>query len=188
MIYFFTPYGFDGNLGRAYNEYCKLVPDDSWICFLDGDIMLLNKDWGHHLEEIVNKYPDTGLFTCVTNRVACTDQCYGNVISDNDSVISHRKIALELESKNRLDVEVIKYPISGYLMMFRKDVWREVGGFCESVNPVLTYKIKRNIAGVDNDFSERILNKGYKIRICKGFYVLHYYRMIEGIEFKEHIR
>lgn len=188
MIYFFTPYGMDGNLGKAYNDYCQLVPHkNAWICMIDGDCMLLAKDWGHHLDEITKTYPDTGMFTCVTNRVAELNQCYQNRLSEDGELRNHRKIAIKLQEEHRLEFEPVTYNISGCLMMFRKSTWEKVGGFTEVVvspNP----KIKRNISGVDNDFSDRILKNGFDIKLMKGFYVCHYYRLIEGREFKSHIR
>lgn len=183
MIYFFSPYGLDGNLGKAYNDYCKLVPKNSWICLVDGDTMFINRSWGLHLQEIILKYPETGIFTCLVNRVAELSQCYNHELSEETDIKYHRQLALKLQEEHRLEVEQLKHPISGHLMMFRKTTWEKVGGFMEEALP----QYKRNILGVDNDFSQKVLDKGFDIKLCKGFYVLHYYRLVRGRDSKEHL-
>ncbi len=177
MIYFFTPYSFEKKLGKAYNDYCKLVPNDNdWICLMDGDIMFVT-DFGKTIKDHIEKYPDTGLFLCQTNRVKNLQQCYEGAISENTDLAYHAKIAKRLETTNKLQVKEMDRVASGYFMCFTKKTWKEVGGFH-----------RNGILAVDNLFSKAILKKGYKIRIMMDLYAIHYYRMLQGIKDKSHLK
>jgi hypothetical protein len=177
MIYFFTPYSFEKNLGKAYNQYCDLVPNDSdWICIMDGDMMFVN-DFGSIIQAHITKRPDTGLFLCLTNRVKNTQQCYNGEISENSDLGYHAQIAKHLEVNKKLQVKEMNRVASGYLMCFKKETWKVVGKFYE-----------KGILAVDNKFSKAILDNGLKIRIMEDLYAIHYYRLLQGIKDKSHLR
>lgn len=178
MIYFFSPYSFEKNLGQAYNEYFKLVPkEEDWICFTDLDSMFLIPEIGNQLQNYINKYPETGLFTCLTNRVGNLEQCYKGEISNNSDILYHKKIAIQLKEQNNLKVKELKNIISGHLMLIQKGNWRRVGGF------------KNNgVLAIDNDFSKKILLNRMKILLMEEVYLLHYYRFLEGISYKQHLK
>ncbi len=43
----------------------NLVRDpNDWVCMRDGDTMFMLPNWGHQIKHYIEKYPDTGLFTC----------------------------------------------------------------------------------------------------------------------------
>lgn len=176
MIYFFTPYSWEKNIGQAYNQYIRLVPnDDDYICLMDGDIMFLTADFGDHLQNIVNKYPEASLFTCLTNRVGNRGQCYRGDMSENFDVKFHEAIAKDLQARNYFLVSPVNRVISGHLLLFKKKVWREVGGFFE-----------KGILKVDNDFSRKVLLKRGIIYLMEGVYVFHKYRT-NGKNNKNHL-
>ena len=50
-IFQITPYGLDGDLGKAYNDHIKHFPDDSWILVRDEDTMVLTPKHLHIVEE-----------------------------------------------------------------------------------------------------------------------------------------
>lgn len=187
MIYFFTPYNSEGNLGKAYNDYCKLVPEDSWICVMDGDLMFLHNNWGKQFEDLIKAYPDTGLFTTYLSRVGNLEQCYKNECSENSDMKYHRQLALKLQEECYLDVRELTSIISGAVMLFSKKTWNEVGGFPEELSEKGKLKWKYNLATVDNRFSNRILKRGKKILLAEGIYCLHYYRLNEGIFDRRHL-
>ena len=180
MIYFFTPYAQDKDLGRAYNDYVKLILNlNDWVCFIDGDFAMLTPDFGHQLQEIINSYPSIGLFTCYVNRVGNLKQCYRGQLSEDPNILNHRKIALALSrGENRTKIKEISNPISGHLMLFKKETWQTVGGFPEG----------RGILSVDNTFSNRIAKKGFKIAIMEGVYCFHFYRMDTGRSDRSHLK
>lgn len=179
QIHFLSPYSLDKDIGKAYNDSVRNIPSpEDWICLIDLDVMVLSHGIGHHLQEVINLYPNTGLFTCRTNRVGQVRQCLHNTISDDPNVLNHRQIALQLSQERRLDVTPINNPISGHLMLFKKATWESVGGFPE----------ERGILSVDNTFSNRIVRKGYNILMMEGVYVFHFYRFDTGILNKDHLK
>lgn len=180
MVYFFTPYSFNHDIGKAYNDYVKLVPNsDDWICLVDGDLMFLQSDFGHQLQEIIDLHGnDVGLFTCLVNRVGTLKQCYQDRISEDPNIISHRKIAIQLAKEKRTSIKYIPNPISGHLMLFKKSTWESIGGFPE----------ERGILSVDNTFSNRMVRNGLKLAVMEGVYCFHYYRLMEGRTDKSHLQ
>ena len=180
MIYFFTPYSWQHDLGQAYNHYVNLVPkQEDWVCLMDSDMMTLTADFGHQMQEIIDLHGNNvGLFTCLVNRVGNLDQCYRHTISEDGDIRNHRKIALQLAKEKRHEVREIPNPISGHLMLFKKATWEAVGGFPE----------ERGILSVDNTFSNRMVRNGYKIMVMEGVYAFHYYRLLEGKQNKDHLK
>lgn len=169
-VYFFSPYSVQRNLGQALNAYMDLVPsDEDWVCFFDRDVLFLTADYGHQITEIIMRHPEAGLFTCLTNRIGCTSQLYRGKISNDTDILRHRKIALTLERKYRRRVEKISAPVSGFFMVLKKRVWREVR-FDEGVR----------LLGVDWSFSSRLAATGRPIFLMLGLYVFHYYRLDTG--------
>lgn len=178
MLYFFTPYGFDGNLGKACNQYMELLPnDEDWACLMDGDIMFLKNDYGKHIQDCINRYPDTQLFTCLTNRVGKKKQLHQGYFSDVADIKVHRRLALNLSGQLSTDAPVINAPLSGFLLVIQKKAWKKVR-FSEA---------KKQL-GVDDDFTKRLQASGAKIRIMMGLYVFHYYRLLEGKNHKTHLK
>lgn len=178
MIYYFAPWAHEGKLGKAYNQHVALVPsDDDWVVITDGDVAFINNTWGQQIEDVIRLHPNAGLITCLTNRVGNPHQLYNQQFSDNADILHHRRIALQLARQAPNSITELKKPISGHFMVFRKSVWRMVGGFTE----------EKAFLGVDNDFSHRILMAGGKILLMTGLYVLHYYRLMEGKKSTKHL-
>jgi len=176
MIYYFTPYSLDKNLGAAYNHYMELLPnDDDWACFTDGDTMFLSSDFGHIINEVVEKFPDTGMFTCYTNRVSNKFQRYGGGFSEVADIRHHRNIAIVCERTGRGKILELNGMISGMMMIIQKKTWYD-------------FPFKDGLLSVDNDISKRLLIAGEKILLIKGIYLLHYYRLAEGRGYKKHLQ
>lgn len=187
-IWYRSPYSLEGNLGKSYNEEVELIPNSKdWCCLIDGDTAFINKAWGHHFQALIEKYPDAGLITTLTNRVGNLEQCYQGKLSEDGEIRNHRKIALDLQESNYLDVKKLNKFISGHIMLFQKSTWEEVGGFPEKLSGKSRRKYDKNIATVDNRFSYKILKAGKSILLAQGFYVFHYYRMIEGRLHRKHL-
>lgn len=175
MKYYFTPY-ISGNLGEAYNHYCSLVPnDDDWITFMDGDVMQLHLDWGKKWSDILDLYPDAGILSCLTNRIGCNIQKSTGLFSCTD-IVRHKERANNLYRQHKYEIRpMVGDCMSGFFFSFKKSTWKEVGGFCDG------------ILDVDIDFYHKVR----KIKSCSialGFYVLHYYRMCEGSDYKDHLQ
>ena len=178
MIYYFVPYSLERNIGKAYNQYMALLPNDNdWGVLMDGDTMFLTFDWGHAIEEVIKKLPDAGLITCLTNRISTGRGQFYN--EDSTDIIVHRAIAKHLDKEFRGQYRRNNARVSGFLMAIQKKTWIDVGKFPEASNKIL---------GVDDAFSKKVLRTGKGIYIMKGMYKLHYYRMAEGRKYKDHLR
>jgi len=177
-LHFVTPYSFEKNLGKAYNEEFEKVQNDSdWIVLMDGDSHFFT-DFGQQIRAHILAKPNTGMFTCITNRVGNKQQCYGGKISDNSDYLYHARLAKRLAVGNRGVVKKSSRIISGLLMVIQKKTWREVGGFYE-----------RGILKVDNMFSKELLNRHRPIYIMMDVYMIHYYRFLEGgKKYKTHLK
>ncbi len=157
----------------------SLLPnDDDWGCLMDMDTMFLTPDVGHQIEEVIKKYPDTGLFTAITNRVGLKEQCYGGNIDNDPNVRNWQRVAVNLQSSKRLEVRKIDHIISGHLMLVKKSTWLKVNKFPEP----------GKILAVDNSFSKRILDNGFDIKLMEGVFIFHYYRLHKNISDKTHLR
>lgn len=176
-IWEFKPYGLDGNLGAAYNKYCRLVTNKhDWIVLWDCDTMVLTRGHEHIIHEAINRHDNVGLFTCYTNRVGTKDQVADMSMFDNPSISDHMKLADKLKKEKGSDVKYINHVISGHMMCFSKEVWEDVSGF------------RNGILGVDNKFSHAVLMSKRKIAVIEGVYCMHYYRFNEGIDNKNHLK
>lgn len=173
-VHIMKPYALDKNLGRAYNEAMDMIPEGDWACLMDYDTMFLTPDCGRILHNHAEKYSDTGIFTCVTNRIGNPSQ---RVIGmeDEKSILHHINSAEYYASIN-IEPVILNEPISGFMMMINKSTWNEIK-FDES----------GKCLGVDNDYSRRVLESGRKIRLIYSLYVFHIYRMKQGVKNKLHL-
>ena len=177
MIRVRTPFRIDKNLGLAYNEEFALCPDGDWLCLIDHDVLFLTPDAVNIMELYVEKYPDTGLFTCFTNRIhpLAINQLVDGVPSDNDCIGYWQERAY---NQKRLlpQVTPIGHEVSGFLMLISKAVWQSVGGFLDTGVAL----------GVDNKFSWRLLHAGKSIARMDALLVWHSYRL-KDIKDKSHL-
>jgi len=176
-IFYFVPYSLEKNIGKAYNQYMSLLPNDNdWGVLMDGDTMFLTFDWGHAIAEVINKLPDAGIITCQTNRIRQKKQLYDESSPD---ILVHRLIAKTLDEKYRGQTRKINTHISGFFMAIKKKTWKDVGKFPEADGKLLT---------VDNAFSNKIIRSNKNIYLMRGMYVFHYYRFAEGKNYTDHLR
>jgi GT2 family glycosyltransferase len=183
MIYFFTPYSFEKKLFEAFDHYMGLVKDpEAWVCFLDGDTAFLRSDFGHKIKEYTEKYPDTGLFTCYASRCHYEIQTVTDGNMEDPSILFHKDIADNQAEHHQGKVIEINRRIAGHLMVIKKGTWTRIRG------GVLERTRDKQILGVDSKISYAILNAGLKIRLMRSIYILHYLRMKEGFDYKDHLR
>ena len=167
MIYYFTPYSVEKNIGSYYNDCMAMLPRGCWACFTDGDAMFTTSDFGHQLQEIIDlQGSEFKLFTSMTNRVGTKYQCVDGVWETED-MYTHRQLGKALQNNKRLEVQDItnNSPISGVLMLVERDAWFYSDRFKE-----------QGLLGVDNSIHYAIRKAGHKVGLMKGVYVQHYYR------------
>ena len=177
MIYYRSPFRSDKNLGKAYNDEMQMLPGDAWVCFTDFDACFLHYNFNNRIEQHIKLRPDTGLFTCYTNRVKNWDQCIHGEIGSNPDIIHWKKVACDLTKYNGEVVDIGK-EVSGVCMVFSKKTWLEAGGFRETGKPL----------GIDHYFCWEILKLKKKILLMKDVFIFHYYRLVEGIKFTKHLK
>lgn len=184
MIWFFTPYATDKKYFNAIDAYIQTITDpNDWACIKDGDTMYMYSDFGHKLQEYINRYPDTGLFTCVTNRCHYECQMVNEDLMDVNSIIIHHRVAQSVFKENGYQVKEVNRRVAGHLLMIKKSTWMAI-----RIEVQRMVKLQqKNILGVDTKISNAILAKGLKIRIMKGFYILHFLRMDKEIRDTKHL-
>lgn len=176
-VHILKPYDLNKDLGRAYNESMRLIPDGDWACLCDYDTMFLTPDCGAILHEYAQRFAHAGLMTCYTNRVheTAVDQLYAQRISENPDIKSHIQIA-EAQRRYLYKATPISHSISGYLMMVKKEIWKQIP-FVERVGCL----------SVDNIFSDQVLLNNLSIYRMDGLYLFHTYRMKNGVKDKSHL-
>lgn len=175
-VHITIPYCLEKNLGKAYNEAMRLIPDEDWMCYLDYDAMLLTPDAPAILHEYATRYPDAGLLTAYTNRIHQTSQqlLHGQ-INENDSMRWHLQQAIK-QKENLYQVTPIRRNVSGFLMLVSKKTWQE-HPFAET----------GECLGIDTDYWKRLREAERPMYRMDGLYVFHTYRMLNGINDKTHL-
>jgi len=170
MIYYSIPYSTDKNIGKYYNDVVESVPNDTdFVCFVDGDTIFNTSNFGSQIHEATLRYPECRFFTGLTNRVNFQPQVYEGVDKDSNDIAYHRNIGKQLQDRYWDECEDYSHfseleLLSGFLMLIRKDLWRELGGF------------KEGLLGVDNDIHLKCIRKKEKVYLMKGVYLYHWYR------------
>lgn len=164
------PYFEDMQLGRAYNLAMETVKD--WVLFVDHDLMLpLNPHYYSICRQAIHELGHkAGWITCKTNRIACGLQiAKGSPKSSND-MLEHMRFAKKLWQQHRGTYTICNNgnkrtgaPFSGFFMLTHKKAWEDVEGF------------KDGFLGVDNDYYNKLLAKGYNTYVLNGVYVYHLY-------------
>lgn len=179
-VWYSNPFSTEKNIGKAYNDFCALIPDEDWIAIQDGDAMYLTSDWGVQIKEIIKQHGnDFDLIGCVTNRLGRPIQLAEGVEYDNFDIKYHYQKAIELKGKYGTQVEDItnrKY-IAGLLMIFPKRVWNKI-------------KFQENCIYFDDQFSKAVAKSGGRLGLAKGLYMFHFYRgwADNPRESKEHLK
>lgn len=173
MIYTFIPYSITKNLGKEYNRFMSLLPnDDDFAALLDHDSMFTDYDWYRRLEDYVKIYPACGCFVGRANRLGCTWQRTfdeGSKEWHNNNIEFHRKHAEKLIKKHPKATDMSNvdplYVMGGVLILIKKSLWKKAGGFKEG-----------GILGVDNDMHWRLQKLKEKVYMMESIYLYHWYR------------
>lgn len=179
MVHVVTPYRLDKNLGKAYNDAFARCPEEDWLCLMDWDTMFLCPTAIAELHRYAEVYPETGIFTCWTNRIhkGAVQQLWPGYYDDRDIGL-HMEVASNWMEGDSLRVTELKKHISGFLMMISKKTWNEI-----------KFREDGKCLGVDNEYSDRILQAGKKILRMDSLYIFHLYRMgmLGGTKDKSHL-
>lgn len=170
-----VPYSFDGILLNAYKYHFSTVEENDWICFMDGDVAFLEmSDFGHVLQEYINAYPETGMFTCYASRCHYSMQKRKGVLDNKDSITYYAEAVIKNRLQLHLKVKPIERRIAGHLIMMKKSTWT-------TILPTLQAKAKnKKILGFDTKLSYSIMQHGFDIKLMRGVLVFHYLRFLTG--------
>lgn len=183
MIWFFTPYSFNKKLFEAYDAYMQLVTnEEDWVCMMDGDVAFLRSDFGHHMQEYISKFPETGIFTCYVSRSRTSWMMPQDHIFNETNILRHKEKADWHFNNQHLDVTEINQRIIGCLMLMKKSTWLLIR------EDVAVKCADKEILSVDSVISLQVIASGLKIRLMKGIYIFHYYRHLEGAHSKKHLQ
>jgi GT2 family glycosyltransferase len=178
QVHICTPYSLDKNLGKAYNETMRLIPDGDAACFHDYDVMMLTPDAGAIIHHYANLYPHA-LLTCYTNRVSelSRRQLLNQVVSNEPDIRKHIDLA-ERQRSQLYKVTPINRDISGMLMVIPKAIWK-----------AFPFPETGKCLGVDTDYGRKLRHAGISILRMDGMYVFHIYRMqMKSINEKSHLQ
>lgn len=165
-IHYITPYSLERNFGKAINEECELIPNNDWICVLDGDMLFLTPDWGRIINEVVEaKGNEFQLFGCLTNRLARPIQRYKGEFSNNHDILHHYVISENILKNGNIQVKDITSTrlVAGMFMLFSKRTW-------------LKHRFEENTHHFDDRFSKSIVKSGGRLGLVESIYAYHFYR------------
>lgn len=174
-IHFPLPYSFEKKLFEAYDaEFQKVQNPDDWVCIRDGDVLFFQSNFGHIIQPHLEKHPETGIFTCYTNRIGNPVQLYSDKAKRIDSLKYHFKIAKDLEEENKGLSTEHRARVAGFLITIKKSTWA-------AIRDRVAQKCKgQMILGVDYLIADTIMEYRYPIRRMEDLYVLHYRRMLDS--------
>ncbi len=181
MIHYIKPFSTSKKIGEVYNKMCSLVPDGDFICIQDYDTMVLTTETFKVIEAAVARYPDTAIFGAMTNRIAYSHQRVTPEMDPEPNIIAHILKA---------QAYAMKYPdgecesaktIAGFFMLFKKSYW-EKSPFIDEI-----YDANGNL--FDYCFCRHAQKNNLPIRVIKGVYVFHAYRLLkENYKDTSHLR
>jgi hypothetical protein len=172
-VFIRTPYSLEKNLGKAYNEEMAMIPDGDAACFIDGDCMFLNSNYGTILHNYANEHQDS-ILTCWINRIhpLATGQLFPG--------IADWTVQQCLEQADKIKdltcTTLLTGSVSGTLMIVPKKIWDRYK-FCE----VNTYRPSEpNLLGCDNHYTNLVRGNGVKVKRMNGLLIYHQYRLLTG--------
>lgn len=170
-IYRFSPFSPQKELGKVYNAHCKIVPNDSdYIQISDYDSMFLTTKTYDVIEKAIAKHGhETAIFGVMTNRIGYPYQRIEALPDENADIRHHVKIAEDLAEKYKEGQCFESYSVAGFFMLFKKEFWQN-NHFQDKI-------IDREGIFFDRNFCEKAKKQNKPLRIIKGAYLWHSYRL-----------
>lgn len=170
-----NPYAFNGRLMDAYDDVMGMVDPTDWVCFMDGDTAFIEMaDFGHVLQEYIDRYPQAGILTCYANRCHYAPQRRKGV----DMKIRDINYVAQAVVRTRQDlhgqVKKMNRRIAGHLVLIQRSKY-------DHVRPVLgKIAAGKKILGFDTKLAYSFLHYKYDILVMRGVLIFHYLRQLTG--------
>jgi len=165
MIDTVIPYGLNHKLADEYNRRMR-ESQHEWVLFVEHDVFVsLNPHWYEMCIEATKTCgPNVGLITCVTNGNTGRAQEPFKYIGKTPDLDRHVEAAWEIyQAKGNELTDATNKFIAGYFMLVNRKIWQDV-----------QFKDQgKGVNKIDQDFCERLLVNGYKIKVMQGLYVYH---------------
>lgn len=176
-----SAYALDKNYFAAIDEEMARLQPHEWGVIMDLDTMPLLPDFGHQIQAYIDKYPDTGMFTCYASRCHYACQVRKGTDMDSADILYHKKMADKCHRELHLKVKDLNRRIAGHLMIIKKSTWLQIRD-----------RVKKNTAGkkilgVDTKISYAILSLNLKIRLMRGVYIFHFLRLHKDFGYINHL-
>lgn len=171
MFEIYIPYSLEKNIGKEYNRIMGNLTV-SHAVFMDGDMMFLNSNFGHIIQDYIDRCPDAVL-TCKTNRTHRLSESQRDNQCNSENVWECLIHAKNLSDRS---VSIATGPLSMLLMVIPKKVWEQ-----HNFTEVNKYRPdETNMLGVDNDWTNRIRAAGVPVYVMNGLFMYHQYRLLTG--------
>ena len=176
-VHFIIPYSLDKNLGKAYNDAMSLIPEGDSACIMDYDVQLLTHDAGRIITQYATENPDKVL-TCYTNRIhpLNTEQLLSGKVDDQPNMLAHL-ITAKKQANSAHTMATICNHFSGFLFVLPKEVWKNT-----------PFPENGECLGVDTEWFKRLKGNQVPVMRMNRVYVWHTYRLLNGINNKEHLK
>lgn len=175
------PYALDKNYFAAIDEEMARLQSHEWGVIMDIDTTPLVPNFGHQIQEYIDKYPDTGLFTCYASRCHYSGQRRKGVDDMNTNILYHKHQADKCYRQLHLQVKEINCKIAGHLMIIKKSTWLQIR------ETVAKKCVGKKILGVDTKISYAILALNLSIRLMRGVYLFHFLRLHKDYGYTNHL-
>ena len=176
------PYALDKDFFKAIDEEMARLNNDEWGVIMDLDTMPLRPEFGFQLQAYINKYPDTGMFTCYASRCHYKPQIRRGTNTENTNILYHKMQAERVYKDLTLQVKKLDRRIAGHLMMIKKSTWNAIRADVKKRTQA------KKILGVDTQISYAIIAKGLEILLMRDVYLFHFLRFDKGYNHTKHLQ
>jgi GT2 family glycosyltransferase len=147
----------------------------------DYDAMILAPEAYTVIEKAIARYPDTAIFGAMCNRIMYPYQrLLKSGPDENDSILHHLKIAKHLAAQYADGECKDARTVAGFCLIFRKSYWEQ--------SPFQPGIFDENGNLFDYNFCRLAMKSGWPIRIIKGVYMFHVYRIDKDFKDKSHLK
>ena len=176
------PYALDKNYFKAIDEEMARLNDEEWGVIMDLDTMPLRPEFGFQLQAYINKYPDTGMFTCYASRCHYQRQVRKGTQTDNPNILYHKKFADKTYHDLTLLIKKLDKRVAGHLMMIKKSTWNQIR------DDVKKRTQSKKILGVDTQITYALITIGLEILLMRDIYLFHFLRMDKNYGYTRHLQ